>query len=163
MNKKLVFIVIIMCFCHQIIKAQEIYTYEIASKKEGFEKILNTYSAVSDCTKILIFAENFQEQKKIEKRVAQRFFSHFKTKLDEQKIIKKMKSGLEFTYSLFFDENGKLEYLLYSVDPETTKYKLNKKNKIIFENFLIETIKNFESEIPAMMKYRIYAGFIQRK
>ncbi|TAE76105.1 MAG: hypothetical protein EAZ85_00765 [Bacteroidetes bacterium] len=155
------------CFYHQITYTQQILTFEEAEKKEGTEKILlqkilDDYFSVNDSTKKAIFHENMAEQRKFEKYVSRNFFSEFKKKVDKENLTKQIKSGFEFDYVLFFNEKGVLDYLLYSIEPQSSNYKLSKQNKKIFHDFVANFVKNYETGVTTLKKYKIYQTYIQK-
>lgn len=175
MFKKIVFIFFVLICGTLTIQAQKIYTFEELEtlkpeKKEHFKKIFDEYFAVKDPTKmkeplltdiVMVFEGDIDVQNKKQKQVTRDFFRMFKTKLDEEKIIAQIKSGLDFDYTLCFNQEGDLDYVLYSTTPETTNYDLNDKNKKIFSDFLERVVKGYKSGVKGLTKYKVFAKFIQ--
>ncbi len=173
-HKKLILMLIMAIFCYKMAYAQKIYTFEEMEatkgvKRDSLEKIFDNYSALNNSRKMsltedynIIFEGNMEEQKRTEQKIGRDFFVKFKTKADKYELTKAMNSGFEFNYTLYFDEKGTLDYLLYSLEPEKTNYKLDEKGKELFLMILKECTKNYQSDVIAFKKYKFFLGYTQQ-
>lgn len=151
--------------------AQKIFTTKEAEEnKEILEPLLNEYQSLKtdsipnvDFSTQFIFGKNIKEELKYQKKITMDFFRGFKNMIDEKEFAKKHKVGFEFDYILYFGKDGKLDYILYTLEPDKTKYHLNEKQKLEFSKYLTEYVQNYQSNIEASKKYKIFAGYIQRK
>ncbi len=166
MPKKLIFMfLVVFCFT-KIAYSQKIYTFEELEKttseeKEILKKIFGEYSAVNHKKAIKVFDDDNDKQIKLGRNIGNDFFVKFKTQINDFELLKKMKSGFEFDFILYFDEKGNLDYFLYSIEPQDTEYKLNEKNKEIFITLLNEVVKGYQPGVNAYKKYKIYYKYTQ--
>lgn len=163
--KKITLFLILIFVLPKINFAQKIYSFPEAEKDTiMLEKLLSPFQSIQthsvpEKPDKFIFGNSFEEQKKYHRKIYIDFFSGLKQFLDEKKFTKKR---FELDYTLYFDEKGKLIYIIYSLEPVKTKYKLSKAEKLEFFDYLTIYSKDYQSNVSASEKYKLNASFIQK-